>query len=42
MAIKGITRTCLGSVFNKEDEMRKMTHTYHQVYIVDRSDVEAF
>ncbi|XP_065889636.1 cytochrome P450 20A1-like [Dysidea avara] len=32
MTIKGITRTCFGSVFNNEDEMRKMTHIYHQVF----------
>ncbi|XP_065889639.1 cytochrome P450 20A1-like isoform X3 [Dysidea avara] len=32
MTTKGITRTCFGSVFNNEDEIRKMTHIYNQVY----------
>ena len=31
MTIKGITRTCFGSVFNDEEEIYKMTHLYHQV-----------
>jgi len=31
MTTKGITRTCFGSVFNDEDEIRKMTHIYNQV-----------
>ena len=33
MTIKGITRTCFGSVFNDEEEIRKKTHLYHQVLI---------
>ena len=31
MTIKGITRTCFGSVFNDDEEIRKMSHLYHQV-----------
>ena len=33
MTMKGITRTCFGSVFNDEEEIRKMTHLYHQVLV---------
>ena len=33
MTTKGITRTCFGSVFNNEDEIRKMTHVYNQVLL---------
>ena len=32
MTIKGITRTCFGSVFNDEEEIHKMAHLYHQVH----------
>ena len=31
MTIKGITRTCFGSVFKDDEEIRRMTHLYHQV-----------
>ena len=31
MTIKGITRTCFGSVFNNDEEIHKMNHLYHQV-----------
>ena len=31
MTIKGITRTCFGSVFNDDEEIHKMAHLYHKV-----------
>ena len=34
MTIKGITRTCFGSVFNDDEEIRKMSHLYHQVLTI--------
>ena len=33
MTIKGITRTCFGSVFSDDEEIRKMAQLYHQVLI---------
>ena len=34
MTIKGITRTCFGSVFNDDEEIHKMAHLYHQVLTI--------
>ena len=31
MTLKGITRTCYGSVFNDEEEVRRMSHIYQKV-----------
>ena len=31
MTLKGITRTCYGSVFNDEEEVRSMSHIYQKV-----------
>ena len=31
MTLKGITRTCYGSMFNDEDEVRKMSNIYQKV-----------
>ena len=33
MTLKGITRACYGSVFNGEEETRKMSHIYQKVII---------
>jgi len=32
MTLKGITRTCFGSMFNDDGEFRKMSSIYQQVY----------
>ena len=31
MTLKGITRTCYGSVFSDEEQIRKMSHVYQKV-----------
>ena len=32
MTLKGITRTCYGSMFNDDEEVRKMSNIYQKVY----------
>ena len=34
MTLKGITRTCYGSMFNDDEEVRKMSNIYQKVYTV--------
>ena len=31
MTLKGITRTCYGSIFNDEEEVHSMSHIYQKV-----------
>ena len=31
MTLKGITRTCYGSMFNDEEEVHRMSHIYQKV-----------
>jgi len=33
MTLKGITRTCYGSMFNNDEEFRKMYNIYQKVHI---------
>ena len=32
MAIKGIARSCLGDVFESDEELDKLTHSYHKCW----------
>jgi len=35
MTLKGVTRTCYGSMFSDEEEVRKMSIVYHKVHKCD-------